>query len=175
MTVVYLDRVVLLNLAVDYLLLLATARLAGLPLRRGRLALAAALLMAATGIHLPDFCYTFTDTITKINTPLSMLALGMTLDFNLGADERRLVFKMLPLRYLAGGLAAFALCALNLYPPLTRYTLVLFFLLPGAINCIAYCSEYDFHPKAAALFNSLSNVITFVLVWAVFGFLLPPL
>ena len=28
MTVVYLDRVVLLNLAVDYLLLLATARLA---------------------------------------------------------------------------------------------------------------------------------------------------
>ena len=104
-----------------------------------------------------------------------MLALGMTLDFNLGADERRLVFKMLPLRYLAGGLAAFALCSLNLYPPLTRYTLVLFFLLPGAINCIAYCSEYDFHPKAAALFNSLSNVITFVLVWIVFGFLLPPL
>ena len=37
MTVVYLDRVVLLNLAVDYLLLLATARLAGLPVwRRGR-------------------------------------------------------------------------------------------------------------------------------------------
>ena len=36
MTVVYLDRVVLLNLAVDYLLLLATARLAGLPLRRQR-------------------------------------------------------------------------------------------------------------------------------------------
>ena len=43
MTVVYLDRVVLLNLAVDCLLLLATARLAGLPLRRRRLGLCAAL------------------------------------------------------------------------------------------------------------------------------------
>ena len=42
MTVVYLDRVVLLNLLVDYLLLLTTARLAGIPLRRGRLALCAA-------------------------------------------------------------------------------------------------------------------------------------
>lgn len=41
-TVVYLDRVVLLNLLVDYLLLLTTARLAGIPLRRGRLALCAA-------------------------------------------------------------------------------------------------------------------------------------
>ena len=40
MTVVYLDRVVLLNLAVDYLLLLARARLAGLPQRRGPLAMA---------------------------------------------------------------------------------------------------------------------------------------
>ena len=34
MTVVYLDRVLLLNLLVDYLLLLTTARLAGIPLRR---------------------------------------------------------------------------------------------------------------------------------------------
>ena len=43
MTVVYLDRVLLLNLLVDYLLLLTTARLAGIPLRRGRLALCAAV------------------------------------------------------------------------------------------------------------------------------------
>ena len=54
MTVVYLDRVVLLNLAVDYLLLLATARLAGLPLRRGRLALAAAPgALYAAAVFLP--------------------------------------------------------------------------------------------------------------------------
>ena len=56
MTVVYLDRVVLLNLAVDYLLLLATARLAGLPLRRGRLAQAAALgALYAAAVFLPGW------------------------------------------------------------------------------------------------------------------------
>ena len=43
-TVVYLDRVLLLNLLVDYLLLLTTAQLAGIPLRRGRLALCAAAI-----------------------------------------------------------------------------------------------------------------------------------
>lgn len=43
MTVVYLDRVLLLNLLVDYLLLLTTAQLAGIPLREGRLALCAAV------------------------------------------------------------------------------------------------------------------------------------
>ena len=43
MTVVYWDRVVVLNGIVDYLLLLSAAWLSGLPLRRGRLALWAAL------------------------------------------------------------------------------------------------------------------------------------
>lgn len=43
MTVVYADSVFVLNLAVDYLVLLLTARLAGIPLRRRRYLLAALL------------------------------------------------------------------------------------------------------------------------------------
>lgn len=43
MTVVYVDKVFLLNGIVDYLLLLSAARLAGEPLHRLRMALAAAL------------------------------------------------------------------------------------------------------------------------------------
>ena len=73
-----------------------------------------------------------------------------------------------------GGLCTAALLYFQPFAPLTRYTLALFFLLPGAINSIAYCAEYDFHPNAAALFNSLSNVITFFAVWLLFSFL-PPL
>ena len=138
------------------------------------LSLIAALCMAAAGLRLPAFCYSFTDLVSKINTPLSLLALGMTLDFNMSNEERRLVFNMLALRYLAGGLCTAALLYFQPFAPLTRYTLALFFLLPGAINSIAYCAEYDFHPNAAALFNSLSNVITFFAVWLLFSFL-PPL
>ena len=41
MTVIYIDSVFVLNALMDYLLLLCAARLAGLPLRRGRYALAA--------------------------------------------------------------------------------------------------------------------------------------
>ena len=43
MTVVYLDVLFLLNLVVDYLLLLATAKITGEPISRARLALGAAL------------------------------------------------------------------------------------------------------------------------------------
>ena len=58
MTVVYLDRVLLLNLLVDYLLLLTTARLAGIPLRRGRLALCAAVgALYAGAVFLPGLSW----------------------------------------------------------------------------------------------------------------------
>ena len=42
MTVIYVDRIFFLNIALDYLLLLSAARLAGIPLRRVRLLLCAA-------------------------------------------------------------------------------------------------------------------------------------
>ncbi len=54
MTVVYVDSVFVLNALMDYLLLLATARLAGVPLRRKRYLLAALLGGAyAVGVFLP--------------------------------------------------------------------------------------------------------------------------
>jgi len=54
MTVIYIDTLFLLNAIVDYLLLLASARVAGEPLRRGRFALGAALGgLYACAIFLP--------------------------------------------------------------------------------------------------------------------------
>jgi len=53
-TIIYVDTLFLLNAIVDYLLLLAAARLAGEPLRRGRFALGAALGgLYAVAIFLP--------------------------------------------------------------------------------------------------------------------------
>lgn len=54
MTVIYIDTLFLLNAVIDYLLILAAARLAGEPLKRGRFALGAALGgLYAVAIFLP--------------------------------------------------------------------------------------------------------------------------
>ncbi|MDD5938718.1 MAG: sigma-E processing peptidase SpoIIGA [Clostridiales bacterium] len=58
MTVVYLDEVFLLNGIIDYLLLLCASRLAGEPLRRPRMALAAALGgLYAAAVFLPEWAF----------------------------------------------------------------------------------------------------------------------
>ena len=99
MTVVYLDRVWALNTAIDYLLLLGTARLSGLPLRRGWLLLWAALGGAyAVAVFLPG--------MTLLGHPLCRLAIGLIMA--LGAFRRR--WRQAALFFLlAGGLAGVVL------------------------------------------------------------------
>ena len=106
MTVVYLDRVVLLNLAVDYLLLLATARLAGLPLRRGRLGLAAALGAAyAAAVFLPG--------CRGLAHPLCRLAAGTAMCRLAWRRERR-PWRLTALFFLLSGALAGLLLAMGL-------------------------------------------------------------
>ncbi len=78
MTVVYVDSVFVLNALMDYLLLLTTARLAGVPLRRKRYVLAALLGgLYAVAVFLPGLGY-LAETPVKVavGTLLALIAYG---------------------------------------------------------------------------------------------------
>lgn len=84
MTVVYADEVFLLNGIVDYLLLLSAARLAGEPLRRLRMALAAALGgVYAAAIFFPGFQF--------LASPLCKLAVAAAMTLVAFGGSRRLL------------------------------------------------------------------------------------
>ena len=84
MTVIYLDTLFLLNALVDYLLLLAAARLAGEPLRRVRFALGAGLGgLYAVVIFLPG--------LTFLAHPLCRLACGAGMLLAAYGGSRRLL------------------------------------------------------------------------------------
>lgn len=78
MTVIYVDSVFVLNMAMDYLLFLVTARLAGVTLRRGRYLLAAAAGGAyAVAVFLPGGVFlAVTPAKLAVGVLLSLLAFG---------------------------------------------------------------------------------------------------
>lgn len=84
MTVVYIDEAFVLNALMDYLLLLSSAKLAGEPLRRGRMALSAVLggLYAAV-LFLPGWGF--------LGHPLCKLALGVSLPLAAFGSSKRLL------------------------------------------------------------------------------------
>lgn len=70
MAVVYIDKVFVLNLSIDYLLLLTAARLTGAPLQRGRLLCGAAMgALYAVAVFLPG--------CAALGKPLGRLLAGM--------------------------------------------------------------------------------------------------
>ena len=100
MTVVYWDRVVVLNGIVDYLLLLSAAWLSGLPLRRGRLVLWAALGgLYAGAVFLPG--------LEVLGVPVIRAAAGIVMA--LGAMKWRWrpagVFLLLAAGLIVGGIS----------------------------------------------------------------------
>lgn len=104
LTVVYIDRVLALNLAVDYLLLLTTATLAGAPLRRLRLGLCAlgGGVYAALVFVLPVLTHPLWKALA--GTALALCAFGR---------ERR-PWRMVALFWLLSGALAGLLLALGL-------------------------------------------------------------
>ena len=84
MTVVYADSVFLLNGAMDYVLLLVTARLAGIPLKRRRYLLAAALgAVYAVAVFLPGMGF--------LSAFASKLAVGVLLALIAFGGEEKLL------------------------------------------------------------------------------------
>ena len=76
MTVIYIDSLFLLNLIVDYLLLLAAAKLAGEPLRRLRLGLGAVLgALYAAAVCLPGLGF-LAHPLCKLGAAVLMVLLG---------------------------------------------------------------------------------------------------
>lgn len=104
MTVVYIDRVFVLNALVDYLLLLTTAALAGTPLRRGRFALFAALggLYAVGTFLLP-----------LLGTPIFRLLAGVVIAFPAFFRDPR-PWRLTALFFLLSGALAGLLLAIGL-------------------------------------------------------------
>ena len=102
--VVYLDRVFLLNLLIDYLLLLSAAQLSGRTLHRLRLLLCA----AAGGIYA---VLTFLPGLERLRSPLCQLTAGMAMALCAFRGRRRPALLFL---LLSGGLAGFVL-ALGLW------------------------------------------------------------
>ena len=99
MTVVYVDSVFLLNGAMDYVLLLVTARLAGIPLKRRRYLLAAVLgAFYAVAVFLPGMGF--------LSAFASKLAVGVLLALiAFGGEERllRLVLLLFAVSCAMGG------------------------------------------------------------------------
>ncbi|QRG65094.1 AEC family transporter [Brevibacillus choshinensis] len=123
-------------------------------------------------IPLPEMFLGITGTISKANMPLSLLLLGIYLNFSFDKRYQLHFWKVLGLRYVVGlaiGIACFLILP---FEDMFKYTLLVGFILPMGVSVLAYSVEFKYDYKFVGMVSNTTILISFVLLWGISNMLL---
>ncbi|MEH7177618.1 AEC family transporter [Neobacillus vireti] len=117
-----------------------------------------ASILNFTHIKLPDVVINVASILSEANMPLSLLLLGLYLNFTFDKQTIKPLLKYLTFRYSLGFLIAIALYFTLPYEPMFRYTILIGLLLPAASSAITFAVEFKYSTKSIRLMATISNI-----------------
>ncbi|WP_066250228.1 AEC family transporter [Neobacillus drentensis] len=109
-------------------------------------------------IQLPDTIINVASTISKANMPLSLLLLGLYLNFKLDKQFIKPMLKFLTFRYGLGLLFGFGLYLFLPYNQMYRFTVLIGLLLPVAASALTFAVEFKYSTSSTRLIATISNI-----------------
>lgn len=111
-----------------------------------------------THIHLPDTIIHLAGKISAANMPLSLLLLGIYLNFTFEKEFLKPMLKFLTFRYSLGLLFGLILYWILPYEDMFRYTMLIGLLLPAATSALTFAVEFKYSIQSMRLMATLSNI-----------------
>ncbi|HZH59257.1 MAG TPA: AEC family transporter [Metabacillus sp.] len=124
-----------------------------------------AVVINLVGLTLPSVVLDVAEIISAANMPLSLLLLGIYLNFTFDKSYVKLMLQYLCLRYGAGLLLGLLCFFLLPFDEMFKYTLLLGFLLPTSVSVLPYSVEFEYNQKFVGTLSNLTIVISFILLW----------
>ena len=109
-------------------------------------------------LKLPDMIINVASTISAANMPLSLLLLGLYLNFKFEKKFIKPILKFLTFRYGLGLLVGFTLFFLLPNDDMFRYTILIGLVLPLAASSITYSVEFKYSMESTRLIATISNI-----------------
>lgn len=126
-----------------------------------------AFCFAALGVHFPGIVIDCTQILARANMPLSLLLLGVYLNFSLESNYLRNMAKVLALRYLVGLAVGTTFFFLMPFDRMFKYTMLIGFLLPMPTAVIQYAIEFDYDQKFVGTVTNITILLSFFLIWII--------
>ncbi|WP_068676721.1 AEC family transporter [Oceanobacillus sp. Castelsardo] len=121
-----------------------------------------ASILNLTQIKLPIFIIEVAEIISAANIPLSLLLLGIFLNFRFDKQFMKPMLKYLTFRYALGLLFGVILFFVLPFDEMYRYTLLIGLLLPIASSAITYAVEFKYSMDSIRLIATTSNITVLV-------------
>ncbi len=119
------------------------------------------------GLQLPTVVLDVAGGISKANMPLSLVLLGIFLNFSIDKSYFKKIIKYLTLRYVVGlsiGLFVFFFLP---FDNMFRYTILLALILPMSFSALVYAVQFNYDKKLIGTVSNLTILISFVLLWGI--------
>jgi predicted permease len=109
-------------------------------------------------IHLPETVIHVAGTISGANMSLSLLLLGLYLNFKFEKQFIKPMLKVLTFRYGLGLLFGVALYFFLPFGQMLRYTIMIGLLLPVATSALTFAVEFKYNITTTRLMATISNI-----------------
>ncbi|WP_338785950.1 AEC family transporter [Metabacillus sp. FJAT-53654] len=130
------------------------------------------VLINLFGLKLPDVVLNVSGIISAANMPISLLLLGIYLNFSFSKSYLKLMMKFLGLRYgvgLAIGVLLFFLLPFN---DMFKYTILIGLILPTSVSVLPYSVEFEYDQKFVGTLSNVTIILSFVLLWGIANILM---
>ena len=127
-----------------------------------------AIIINFSGILMPFFLTELIDIVSRANSPLALLLLGVFLNFKFQKDQWMMIGKSLLIRYTLGlsfGLLLFFLLPAIFFSELFRIIITISLILPVGLAVIPFSVELEYDKKLITIIVNLSILISFGLMW----------
>lgn len=118
-------------------------------------------------IPLPNLLIETTSIISSANMPLSLLLLGMYLNFTFHKEYLSIVSKFLLVRFGIGLIIGIALFMWLPFEEMIRSTLLIGLILPIPVSALPYAVEFGYDKRFVGTVTNITILLGFVLIWGI--------
>ncbi|GEN87977.1 AEC family transporter [Oceanobacillus sp. FSL W8-0428] len=123
-----------------------------------------------SGFHLPGLFLDTAEIISVANMPLSLLLLGLYLNFSFEKSWLPLIGKYLAIKYGTGLFLGFSLFWILSDYPMLANTVLIGFILPASTTSVVYAIRYQYNTKIVGTIVNITIIVSFVLIWLLASF-----
>jgi malate permease and related proteins len=113
-------------------------------------------------IQLPDLIINVASKISGANMPLSLLLLGLFLNFKFDKQFMKPMMKFLTFRYGLGLIVGLGLYFILPFDIMFRYTILIGLLLPVAASALTFAVEFKYSTNSTRFIATMSNITILV-------------
>ena len=126
------------------------------------------LMLNLFGLHLPGMVMDISKILSKSNMPLTLILLGVYLNFSFETMYWKIIIKALCTKYITGLLVGAMLYFIMPFDLLFRHTVLLSAILPIPIVMIPYAIQFNYDQKFIGTLINMTIIISFILSWLIF-------